>query len=277
MKEYFLKIIWFSIPLVFIFYLKPVYLLMNGRFEKIVAGNEIYLSFEKSKQKRSQKKVILGDSECYQLFPNTDNDCKIISLACNQAVGMVGHYLLLMNYINAGNEIDTLYMIFGSDGLRNNLDQVYTFHYFLKPFYTKEYKKYFSEQVFRQIDKIPYRYLCKEPYILTSNWAPKFKCRDTIDYTFLSPISEEYLLKIETLGKEHNFDMIILPAPISIEKKYQFDKIYEAEIINSELNDRLKTYFENIIYLNDTCFLDDGVHLKDPDKYSDYYKRKWIK
>jgi hypothetical protein len=276
MRKYFIRVIWFALPLVFSFYIKPVHLLIGSRYEKIVAGNEIYNSVKKSKQKNPQKKILLGDSAGYQLFPNTDNDNTVISLACNQAIGMVGQYILLMNFFKAGNEIDTLYMIFGVKGFQNNLDQVYTFHYFLKPFYKEEYKEYFSEGVLEQIKKIPYLYLCREPYILTSNWAPKFECKDSINYTFLSPISMEYLGKIKMLSKEHNFDIIILSAPASIEEKHEIDNIDKNEIKSTGLTEEFETFFSNFIYLNDSCFVD-GVHLKNPKKYSDFYKSKWIK
>ncbi len=276
MRNYILRIVWFSLPLIFLFYLKPIYLLIDSKYEKIVAGNEIYRSIEKSKKKNPQKKILIGDSAGYQLFPNTENDSTTLSMACNQAIGIVGQYLLLNNYFKAGNEIDTLYMLFGPDGFLNNLDQVYTFHYFLKPFYNKEYKEYFSKQVLEQIKKIPYRYLCREPYTLTSNWAPKFKCKDSINYNFISPVSTEYLARIEMLSKEHNFAIIILPAPMSINRKRDIDRLHMDEIMCDDLAVDLETYFNNIIYLNDSCFLD-GIHLKDPKKYSDLYKRKWIK
>ena len=102
---------------------------------------------------------------------------------------MVGQFILLNNYINAGNEPDTVYLLVSPFSFRNNLDQVYTYHYFLKPFYTDEYKPMFSETVTEQIHKIPYYNFCRIPFILTSDWAPDFSLKDKIDYTFLSPIS----------------------------------------------------------------------------------------
>jgi hypothetical protein len=276
MKLLLSRIILFSIPLVFLIHLKPAYLLIDNKYQKIVAGNEVYLSIEKSKQKTHRKKILLGDSAGYQLFPNLDNNSNIISLACNQAVGMVGQYILLENYLKAGNEIDTVYFVFGPDGFINNLDQVYTYHYFLKPFFKEENKGYFTEHVLQQIRKIPYFFLCREPLILTSNWAPKFKCRDSANNIFLSPISIEYLKKIKILKEEHNFNIIFYSAPTSIKKKYEIDKFYYNEIICNDLEDEFEAFFKNLIYLDDSCFLD-GVHLKNPKEYSDLYKKEWIK
>ncbi len=277
MKEYILKIVKYSLPLIILFYLKPIYLLLNNKYEKSVAGSEVYVSIKNSKQKSLKTKLILGDSGGYQLFPNTDDHGSVLSLACNQAIGMVGHYLLLVNFLNSCNEIDTLFLIFGPEGFNNNLDQVYSFHYFLKPFYKEEYKPYFSLQVYEQIKKIPFWYLCKEPYILTSNWAPNFNTGNNSNFIFLSPITEEYLKKIFLLGEENNIKIIIIAAPMNIERKNQLDSIYLEEVLHSDLNEVLNTYFESILWLPDTCFLKDGVHLKNPADYSDYYRNKWIK
>lgn len=256
--------------------MKPAYLMINNRYEKFVAGSETYTAIRKSKQNSSHVNLILGDSECYQLFPNTKDFDSTLSLACNQAIGMVGHYLLLLNYLNANNEINNLYMIFGPEGLSNNLDQIYTFHYFLKPFYKDEYKPYFTELVNKQISKIPYRKLCREPYIMTSNWAPKLSSTDNVDLSFISPITNQYLHKILQLSEEKNFKLHIISAPIKLSRARELEKIYKDEIINSDLHQVMNSYFENILYLPDTCFLDDGVHLRNPENFVNYYRNNWI-
>jgi len=211
-----------------------------------------------------------------QLFPAGTNTDTINSLTCNQAISMVGYYILLNNYINSGNKIDTVYMIVTPLYLGNNLDQVYAYHYFLKPFYIDEYLPLFSETVKKQINKIPYVYFCRLPFILTSNWAPDFVSKDEKKYTFLSPVSIEYLKKIKELGVKYKFKLIVLPTPTAISKKPLLEKMNKNEIVKSNLSNEFNNYFENIIYLDDSNFVD-GLHLKKPQKYTEYYKNKWIK
>lgn len=261
--------------MVLLFYIKPIYLLIHSRYQNEVAGKEIYHSIQKSKQKQKHKKIILGDSTGYQLFPNKEENDTINSLACNQAIEMVGQYILLRNYIESGNKIDIVYMLFNPFRFRDNLNQVYTFHYFLKPFYKKENVTFFSEKVHNQISKIPFYYLCREPYILTSNWAPNFVNRDTANYTFISPISVEYLNKMKSLAHENNFKLIILPTPTDANFKVKIDKLNQNEIAQNDLVEEFKSYFSSIIYLNDSLFVD-GIHLKDSKKYRDLYKKNWI-
>jgi hypothetical protein len=279
MKKFLVNIIIFILPIIIFAYSKSLYLLFTDKYKSTVAGTEVYNSLIKSKQKGKAKKLLIGDSFGYSLFSNTINNDTINSLACNRAISMVGHYILLNNYLIAGNQVDTVYLIFTPFSFMNNLDEVYTYHYFLKPFYIKEYYPLFTETVKNQVHKIPGYYICREPNILTSNWAPNFKSKDVIDFTFLSPISVEYLAKIKELSIIKKFKLIILPTPTRFSNKIFIEKINKNEIVKTGLENEFKNYFEKITYINDTNFTD-NVHLKDQNmyiEYAHYYMNKLMK
>lgn|GEM_PF-634190 len=279
MKKFILNIIIFILPIVIFAYSKSLYLLYSDKYKSTVAGSEVYHSIIKSKQKGKAKKVLIGDSFGYSLFSNTINNDTINSLACNRAISMVGHFILLNNYLNAGNKVDTVYLIFTPFSFMNNLDEVYTYHYFLKPFYIKEYYPLFTLTVKNQVHKIPCYYICREPNILTSNWAPNFKSKDVKDYTFLSPVSVEYLAKIKELSLINKFKLIILPTPTRLSNKIFIEKINRNEIVKTGLENEFINYLETIIYINDTNF-SDNVHLKNQNmytEYADYYMNKLMK
>ena len=278
MKKFIINSIYFLLVLVLVVQIRPLYLLYKDKYQQTVAGNEIYYSIFKSKQKKKVKKILLGDSVGNQLFSNKKNNDTVNSLACNQSIGMVGQFLLLNNYINAGNEVDTVYMLYSPFSFRNNLDQVYTYHYFLKPFYREEYIPLFTETINKQIHKIPYYSFCRNPIILTSNWAPDFISKDSIDFTFLSPVSVEYLQKIKELSIKQHFKLIIIPPPTSLSKKQVIEKMNRDEITKANLAEEFKNYFNSFIYLPDNNFTD-GTHLMKPqvDLYTKYYKSKFIK
>ena len=278
MRKFILNLIIFLLITSIILSIIPNYLVLTGKYKVTVAGKEIYHSIFKSKQKNKSKKIILGDSVGYQLFSNAKNNDTIYSLACNQAISMAGHFIILNNYLNAGNEVDTVFLIFTPFSFQNNLNQVYTYHYFLKPFYIDEYKSLFTKKVNEQIQKIPYFNFCRFSNILTSNWAPNFISTDTIKYSFLSPISIEYLIKIKELSTKHNFKLIILPTPTALSSKNEVEKMDENEIVNNNLEREFENYFKHIIYLNDSIFID-GTHLKREyvEYYTTYYKNKLMR
>ncbi|MEL7585551.1 MAG: hypothetical protein AAGU19_02475 [Prolixibacteraceae bacterium] len=239
-------------------------------------GRDVYHSIDKSKDKKKSKKLLLGDSVGQQLFSNKTNNDTINSLACNQAIGVVGQYLLLSNYLKAGNNVDTVFMIFAPSSFKNNLDQRFTYHYFLKPFDTPEYSALFTPTVKEQIGKIPYHQYSKVPHIYATSWAPDFVPSDTADFSFLSPVSAEYLARMKELSVRHNFRLIILPTPTKINKKQWLDTIDKKEIQAYGLNKEFADYFEKIIYLDSTHFIDD-THLIHPEKYTQVYKKQLLR
>jgi len=263
MSRFILKIIYFCIPLLFLFYAKPLYLLIDNRYKNIVAGSEIYISIKKSKQKSNKKILLIGDSVGNQLYNNKDENDSINSLASNQAIGVIGQYFLIESYLKTGNKPEIIYMLYTPFSFKNNLDQVYSFHYFLKPFYNKEYLPLFTKTALKQIDKIPYSLLCNEPYILTSNWAPNFQSKDKINYTFLSPISKEYLSKIKDLCISYNIEFFIIPTPTKESNKVKVEHSDKNEFFGYNFESDLTFFLNNIVYLNDSCFVD-NVHLKKP-------------
>ena len=238
-------------------------------------GNEVFHSIVKSKKKSVSHKVLLGDSVGNQLFSNKTNHEPINSLACNQAVGLIGQYFLLNNYLNAGNKIEEAFMLFNPFTFRNNLNQRFTYHYFLKPFYNSEYDSLFTVTVENQIEKIPYHSFAQLPPIYITSWAPDYKSQDGIDYTFLSPISIEYLAKIKALSIKHNFKLTFIPAPTNIEKKDLIDKINVEEFAKANLTEEFEAYFNKLIYLDPSKF-SDGVHLVQPEIYTKKLKASFI-
>jgi hypothetical protein len=276
MKRFLLNSLLFLVLFAIGLYSRSFYLLITEEYKNNVNGYETYNAIAKSKQKKKTRKVLLGDSVGRQLFENTSYNDTVNSFACNQAIGLVGHYLLLNNFLEAGNQVDTVYMIFTPSSFLNNLDEKYTFHYFLKPFYKDEYKPLFTQTVFEQIRKIPFNFISQDPALLTSNWAPNFNTMDEKNYTFLSPISAEYLKRIKDLSIQYGFKLIILPSPVSMSSKTGIAAIDKSEISKNGLSTEFENYFDRIIFLNDTSFMD-GVHLSHPETYTQYYKEHLIK
>jgi hypothetical protein len=254
-----------------------LYFLNKDRYKKWVIPNIVYDAIHMSKQNNNLSSiVILGDSVASQLFEHSKYCARIYSMTSVASAGMVGHYILLNNYLKAGNHVDAVYLLFIPESFYNNLHDAHVYNYFLKPFYIEEYYPLFTENVWTQIHKIPYYQFCRFPHILTSNWSPDLSLKDDINYSFISPISAEYLIKIKELSIKHNFKMVIVPMPARLSKKSCFEKMNKKEIANYHLENEFKDYFKNILYLPDSNFRDD-THLKNPENYREYYLNNFIK
>jgi len=245
----------FLVIFMILFHIYPEYNYWTNKYQEEVNGGEVYQAINASKKKGKRKKLILGDSVAKQ-FSESDIDTGIyLNLASNQAISLVGQYCLLSNYIHTKNKIDTLYLIYHPLSFSNNLDNSFTFHYFEKPFYGEEYMKLFTEEVKTQIEKIPFHYLAKYHPVLTSNWSPNYSSEEQ-NKPFISNISRIYLEKIEILCRLNNIHLIILSPPINQKFKNEF-----SEIVKSNTNLRLKSYFEQLNYYPESYFLPDHIHL----------------
>ena len=239
-------------------YIVPLSLRKNYR--ETIPGAEIYRSIDKSKKRIKKKKLIIGDSTANQFFDNREDNDSICSLACNQAIGMCGHFFLLNNYIKAGNRPEEVYMIYNAYYcFANNLNQVYTYHYFLKPFYNDEYKPLMTPEIFSQVRKIPYHTLCQIPAVLTSSWAPAYPTEES-DYTFMSPISREYLRKIDSLSCQYNFRLYIVPSFMDEKERQRVASFDANEFKDEPYADKMTIFLNQISYMNSSRF-SDGLHL----------------
>lgn len=261
LTSYVCKLLLFTLPVIGYYSGRTLYLLANDRYQTTLHGHEVYTSLRKSKQKTKARKLIIGDSTANQLYnTETDTTSGIFTLACNQAIGVVGHYLMLKNYLEAGNSPEDVYMIYSPLSFWDNLDQVYTYHYFLKPFYNRTYRALMSATVEKQVSKLPLYYLCQTPFILTSDWSPEMAPQER-DYTFLSPISREYLAKICRLCKEHGVRLHLISPFLS---EHWHDTICQFDISETEgevFTSLIKHYLQDLRYLDDNLF-SDHLHLK---------------
>lgn len=236
-------------------------------------GKYIYEAIKKSKTKSKAKTLILGDSVGRQFFPVDKPSDNVISLATNQAIGLIGQYLLLKNYLNIGNQIDEVILLYTPFSFKDNLDQEFTYHYFLKPFDNKENSPFFSGTVREQISKIPYNQFHQLPHIKATTWAPKFEIESSPNNAFLSPITIYYLNRIKTLVNEHNCKLKLVSPPISNAKSDRLEQLDLSTVNETNLQSEFENYFTSISYVDSTLFVD-GIHLKDPEEMMDLFKQK---
>lgn len=276
MKNFLLKTIFYLISLIFLIqiisliYIKTDFLYGILRYP----GVEIYSALNKSQLKSNKKILLLGDSVGKQLFPDDNENYN--SLTTNQALGIPGNYFLLKNYLKAGNRIEKLVIIYNPHSFKNNLNNKLTYHYFLKPFFSEDYNQYFTKELLEQIEKIPYKNYLAIPSIRATNWSPSFsKNKNSIflarndyvkiinekSYNYLSPISIQYLNMIKDLSVKHNFEIKLLPPPISLERNINLD-LFQKETQKTNLIEEFRFYIKNLNFIDSINFSDE-IHLHD--------------
>lgn len=245
----------------------------------VLVGSEIYSAINYSKHSiKDESVVVLGDSVACQLYgtgPRSDN---IYSLACNQAISLAGHYSLLHNMlVNNSHKIKKVYLVMHPISFRNNIDQVYVYNYFIKPFYTRDNISLFTSDTINRIHKIPLYYTCYLPITRVTNYTPDLSGFDqpivssARDKTFkISFVSLEYLRKItsELQSAKIKFEVI---SPVLNEEYRSYDITeFKKDIKDNKLDQSFANYF-NFKYLDKKSFRD-MLHYSDPTAVTQYLK-----
>jgi len=271
MKQFVIRVILFVLIGVAAFHVKSYLLLRNDKYQRKVSAHEVYHVIGKSKQKNNAKKILIGDSVARQCFNSEEESDTLNSLASNQAISLAGQYILLENYLKAGNKIDTCYAVFIPSSFQNNLNQLFTYNYYIKPFDKPEYKSYRTATVEQQIAKIPYHGIAQYFCILTNNWAPEFESKDEKHYDLFSPISVEYIHKMSALANKNHFKLIFVPALSNENQRKNIEAFDQTELVRNNIQNEFASYFDDIIYIDSKHFVDD-MHLDKPEQFKDRYK-----
>lgn len=267
MKRFIIKTLVFLLVFAFALHTVAYILIFTKQYQTHVLGNEIYGAIANSKKKSKSKKLVMGDSVAQQLFDNKTSSDSLSSITCNQSISMAGQFLLLNNYLAAGNRPDTVFYVSTPFSFENNLDQIFTFQYFLKPFYKEEYIPLFTPTVKSKIEKVPYYKLSQYPLVITTNWSPEYVEKKDTGFNFLSPIAVEYLHKMTALAAQYNFKLIFLPTPTPESRRKEVEALNKSEYINNGLAAEFDHYFEKVHFIDDNNFID-KIHLKAPEAFS---------
>lgn len=244
-------------------------------YERTVSGDEEYVSINKSKLRKKVTVLIIGDSVGKQLYDNNTYNGDIYSEACNQAISLAGYFFLLNNFVktNRGQLPPQVVLIITPETFRNDLDQIFTFHYFLKPFYKTEYQQEYTTACWTQVHKVPLYYLSQMPLIVNTDWAPKYTPPIDTSYNLISPISQGYLIKIRKLCESNHMRFSILCPPLkksSKDKTLAFAKA-TGEFERCGLKNEFENYFKHIEYRADSLYKD-HIHFKKQYIPIDYFK-----
>ncbi len=218
-------------------------------------GFEVYEAIDKaSRVYPDVRAVIIGDSLAYQFFNHLEMEPEVVSLACNQAISMAGHVLLLEDFLKLNPGVIEIYCVFHPLSLSNNLDQKYTFPYFLKIFDSPEYRDRFTKEVKKALRCHPYRLLARIPAVKVSTWSPQYERPPCYA---VAPITTEALTTLFTKAEIHDRALFFIPPPISEAKRDEVERMNDS---------KLPAGYTNQYAYYDESMCSDGFHFEKPDE-----------
>ncbi len=235
--------------------------------DKDLIGGETYLSIQKALQAPANvRTLVLGGSTGNQLLPNTEFNDATYSLCCNQAISLAGQYILLHEFLVNHPDPAQLEVILllRPSSLRNDLDQRFTYNYFLKPFDRPEYQRHLSPHAQAQLSKVPLRSLVQLPFVRRSRWSPSLQHHHQPHRFRISKLSAEYLRKMHTLCTLNNVRSFKVRATyLSSEFNEEDLQSFRKDIISLGLEQEMQGYLTTLETYPAEQFMDDKVHLRD--------------
>lgn len=226
-------------------------------------GHEFRSAHQLSKKKTKKKvrKLIIGDSTGYALYPCDKNYNDIVSLACGTSISMGGHYILLKNYIeaNSDNLPSEVILLLTPLSLSNDLDEC-AYQYFLKPFPVWKYKPLYTDHLYGRIKSIPFYWTAYLPFVHSSNYTPEKCVPQQQEHKNISQTSYEYMLLVDSLAKAHDIPLIMLSTPVRDDRRQQISKIKSDLAGLENLEHLANLYVESITYFPSEMFHDE-VHI----------------
>jgi len=205
--------------------------------------------------------LFLGCSVGNQLFPSWKSDNYFTSVGpCLTATS----FLLADRIINANPNINQIYIVSIPSGLTGGFEKPQTYNSFVKPFYSFHNIQNFDLYLFRKIAANPlalFSVFNIVKILPITNY--KYISEQPINYNDFSEFAIHNLTRLRNLTNAKNINLTFVAPPLRESSKENRNnwKMLMNDIKQKGFDDMFEGYFENIIYVPDSCFVD-GIHFK---------------
>jgi hypothetical protein len=235
----------------------------RSRYER--DGSETYDAIRRAQAPGSSANIVLGDSVCHQLLlaanlPDT------LNLSCNQAVSMCGQYLLAHAAVTRDPAVKRVTLAYLPQSFANDLNEKFTFNYVVKPFYVHaDLRSGMDALVRERLDRRPFYRLMLLPMFRYSDLlgATDYSGPAQTGFTYLSPVSVDYLHQLDDLCRERSIRLRVVCPPISTASGFDA-AVFSREVVAAHLEDVFAGYAQTMQQVDPSVLLD-GRHFKPED------------
>lgn len=239
-------------------------------------GPELYYALDLAKTNTGYKDVIIGDSVARLIFApdyqdETDTTCY---LATNQAITVLGNYLLVSRYLDNNPDTRSITYIVRPQSLANPLWYNYSYQYFVVPFYNEEFMDLIDEDTRKYVDdrfgKTYASNALVKNFVINNNSFLDTYLNNVLeqqlevrDEKHMSELAAKYLRELAKLCASKNVSFKVLAAPLpDVEINHDWSD-FEKQISEYGLSDILGDYLEGIEFYDEAYFGDEAHFTKE--------------
>ncbi len=274
MKKFVREILIITAASVMLFVLMNIIYFKLGHHGRMTAF-EVYDAIDRTGQQTEYTALVLGDSVARQFFSPEDQDesGRICFLATNQAIMTAGNDILLERFIENNAQLKEVYYILRPDSLKSRANFIYTYSYFITPFFYNEYLKYLSADTVEALKNVygrlwtgkefPKWFLGKYPKALEmyNHYGQRIwemKCAWNKENE-LPDMSLPYLKKMKQICDDRRIEFHLLAAPVPEKYEYDLEQLC-SEMDAAGMPDLYEELTDSMQYVEGTQFVD-GIHL----------------
>lgn len=240
-------------------------------FEASDGPKEIRPYIEKVQTQDGTTGIILGDSVCCGLYNELQEiNPSLTIVGSNQAVSMVGQYLLLKAYLEHHPDATDAWIIARPDSLYADPSYSLGYSYLAIPFTKAGLTDCLSEDTVDDLkamfgqpmlspkicDFMEESVIGRLSYLTFIN-SKYYKKRDSMDHSGM-----RYLVRIAELCDENGISLHVLPAPLP-DTEYSHEEVMKLQekFRESGMMPYIDQYVAHVVYYDEELFRD-GIHIR---------------
>ena len=253
-----------------------VVLYFKGGDKEPAFGPELYYALDMAQEANEYTRVIIGDSVARLIFaPDYQEETKeTCYLATNQAITVLGNYILLSRYLENNPQTKEVVYIVRPQSLANPLWFNYSFQYFIVPFYNDEYKDYIDadtrEYIEERFGKMYAANGLVKSFIENNAYYLDVYLNNILeqqleerDEKHLSALAVKYLPLMEELCARYGAAFKVMAAPLPDTPQNRDWSGFAAQIEAEGLTALLGDYLAGIDYYDEAYFSDEAHFTKE--------------
>lgn len=198
--------------------------------------------------------LYIGDSVGMQILSGREN-----AFATNMNVLMAGQYIIVREFIKRNPQIKQIIYIGLPTSLGRQFETSGSYSFFLEPFFSFKFLKYFSPLLLNKINNEKKSYLTLFPLFKYSNFISdiNFDKYNRLKMGEISDISIEYINELIHFTKKKNIELDFICPPLKKNYSTTFNEWKPMKNrMRKEFGNTFDNYWKNIKFYPDTCFID---------------------
>lgn len=234
--------------------------------------SEIIPAIDMVQKESGHTKLVLGDSVSFRLFSGLrEANEEYLLLGTNQAIGMMGQYLLAEQFIENHDAVTDIYIVMIANSFNVDFSTKYGYQYAVMPFVEMDlfhkldaetikaaeemYGKVFLTK--EMVNIIDYSEMNRKIYL---NLLYEYGKAPVSSGEYTSDIVIENMQRLMQLCEKNNINLHILPGPMpDTDQNKTFLIEQEEEFAQKGLKEVMKQYYECVTLYPVECF-PDGIH-----------------